>query len=71
MAHRGELLTQAADKIKTFSGLDSALEKAESSSLESTLPVTVGSVQTLCRKSRLNQFPEDYFQTIIVDSDIM
>ena len=67
MAHRGELLTQAADKIKTFSGLDSALEKAESSSLGSTLPVTVGSVQTLCRKSRLNQFPEDYFQTIIVD----
>lgn len=67
MAHRGELLTQAADKIKAFSGLDSALEKAESTSLNSMFPVTVGSVQTLCRRNRLDLFPKDYFQTIIVD----
>ncbi len=67
MAHRGELLIQAADKIRAFSGLESALEKAESTSLGSMFPVTVGSVQTLCRESRLNQFPADHFQTIIVD----
>jgi len=33
MAHRGELLTQAADKLKAASGIDSVLEKAESTSL--------------------------------------
>ena len=67
MAHRGELLNQAADKIKQVTGLDSALEKAESTSLGSLFPVTVGSVQSLCRKSRLEPFPGDYFGTIIVD----
>ena len=38
MAHRGELLTQAADKLKAATGLDSVLEKAESSSLGSIFP---------------------------------
>ena len=67
MAHREELLTQAADKIKRVTGLDSAVEKTESSSLGSLFPVTVGSVQTLCRERRLNRFSPDHFQTIIVD----
>ena len=31
MAHRGELLDQAADKLRIASGLDSVLETAESS----------------------------------------
>lgn len=67
MAHREELLNQAADKIKTVTGLDSAVEKAESTSLGSVFPVTVGSVQTLCRERRLSRFAPDHFQTIIVD----
>lgn len=67
MAHRGELLDQAADKLKEASGLDSVLEKAESTSLGSFLPVTVGSVQSLAQKKRLARFPNDYFQDIIVD----
>lgn len=67
MAHRGELLTQAADKLKAASGLDSVLEKAESSSLGSFIPVTVGSVQSLAQEKRLARFPGDYFQDIIVD----
>ncbi|MCD8021495.1 MAG: DEAD/DEAH box helicase [Lachnospiraceae bacterium] len=67
MAHRGELLTQAADKLRTASGLDSVLEKAESSSLGSFIPVTVGSVQSLAQEKRLARFPQDYFQDIIVD----
>lgn len=50
MAHRGELLTQAADKLKSATGLDSVLEKAESTSLGSFVPVTVGSVQSLCQE---------------------
>lgn len=67
MAHRGELLTQASDKLKEASGLDSVLEKAESSSLGSFVPVTVGSVQSLCQEKRLDRFPQDYFQDIVVD----
>lgn len=67
MAHRGELLTQAADKLKSATGLESVLEKAESSSLGSSIPVTVGSVQSLAQEKRLARFPSDYFQDIIVD----
>ena len=67
MAHRRELLDQAADKLKEASGLDSVLEKAESTSLGSFLPVTVGSVQSLAQEKRLARFPNDYFQDIIVD----
>lgn len=67
LAHRGELLSQAADKLKDAFGIDSALEKAESSSLGSMFPVTVGSVQTLCQDRRLARFPSDYFSDVIVD----
>lgn len=67
MAHRGELLDQAADKLRQASGLDSVLEKADSSCLGSSLPVTVGSVQSLAQEKRLARFPTDYFQDIIVD----
>ena len=67
LAHRGELLDQAADKLKKTTGLNSAMEKAESSCLGSWFRVVVGSVQTLMREKRLGQFPEDYFNTIIID----
>lgn len=67
MAHRGELLEQAADKLKEAAGLDCVIEKAESSSLGSFIPVTVGSVQSLCQPYRLSRFPHDYYQDIIVD----
>ena len=67
MAHRGELLDQAADKVKQVTGLDCAYEKAGASSLGSWMPVTVGSVQSLCQEKRLQQFPQDYFKTIVVD----
>lgn len=67
LAHRGELLDQAADKIRKTTGLGCAVEKAEQSCQGSWFRVTVGSVQTLMRDKRLNTFPEDYFTTIIVD----
>lgn len=67
MAHRGELLTQAADKLKMLTGLDAAFEQGENRSLGSFFPVTVGSVQSLCQEKRLSMFPKDYFQDIIVD----
>lgn len=67
LAHRGELLDQAADKIYRSTGLRCSVEKAEETCLRSWFRVTVGSVQTLMREKRLRQFPADYFQTIIID----
>lgn len=67
LAHRGELLEQAADKIAKSTGLGCATEKAEESCLGSWFRVTIGSVQSLMRETRLSRFPEDYFDTIIID----
>lgn len=67
LAHRGELLAQASDKIGAATGLRCAVEKAESSCLDSWFRVVVGSVQSLSRPSRLAQFEEDYFSAVIVD----
>ena len=67
LAHRGELLEQAADKIARATGLKCATEKAEESCLGSWYRITVGSVQSLMRTTRLSRFPEDYFNTIIID----
>ena len=67
LAHRGELLEQAADKIGKSTGLGCATEKAEESCLGSWFRITVGSVQSLMREKRLSRFPEDYFDTIIID----
>ena len=67
LAHRGELLEQAADKIAKATGLGCATEKAERSCLGSWFRITVGSVQSLMRETRLSRFPEDYFNTIIID----
>jgi superfamily II DNA or RNA helicase len=67
LAHRGELLEQAADKILKFTGLMCATEKAEESCLGSWYRITVGSVQSLQREKRLEQFDSDYFDAIIID----
>lgn len=67
LAHRGELLEQAADKIKKSTGLECAVEKAEESCLNSWYRITVGSVQSLMREKRLNQFDKHHFDTIIID----
>ena len=67
LAHRGELLEQAAEKIKSTTGLVCATEKAEQTSIDSWYRITVGSVQTLQRQKRLDQFAPDWFGTIIID----
>ena len=67
LAHRGELLDQAADKIGKATGLGCSVEKAERTSVGEWFRVTVGSVQTMMRPSRLDRFPRDWFDAIIVD----
>ncbi|MCI8274914.1 MAG: DEAD/DEAH box helicase [Lachnospiraceae bacterium] len=67
LAHRGELLAQAADKILRATNLGCAVEKAKETCLGSWFSIVVGSVQTLARPKRLEAFPEDHFGTIIID----
>lgn len=67
LAHRGELLEQASDKLQKATGLHSAIEKAEQTCKGSWYRVVVGSVQTLMREKRLSSFDSNYFDTIIID----
>ena len=52
LAHRGELLEQAADKIAKTTELGCATEKAEESCMGSWFRIVVGSVQTMMREKR-------------------
>lgn len=56
LAHREELLQQASDKLKMVTGLETALEKAQSSALDSDKMVVVASVQTLSKQNRLMKY---------------
>lgn len=67
LAHPGELLEQAADKLIKATGLKCAVEKAEESCLGSWYRVVVGSVQSMTRETRLSRFKENYFDVIVVD----
>lgn len=67
LAHRGELLEQAADKLEKSTGLRTATEKAQETSIGSWFRVVVGSIQTMMREKRLKKFPKDFFDTIIID----
>jgi len=67
LAHRSELIEQAAATLESF-GLDCSTEQAESriSFLENHHVITA-SVSSLSQKDRLKQFPADYFSLIITD----
>lgn len=67
LAHRGELLEQAADKIIKTTGLQCSTEKAEETCIGSWFRIVVGSIQSLQRETRLKKFDKNYFDTIIVD----
>lgn len=65
LAHRDELITQAADKIgQVAPGLGIGVVKAEADDYDAQ--VVVASVQTLCRPERLDRIGRD-FTTIVVD----
>ena len=67
LAHREELLNQAAEKIETLTGCMTALEKGTQTSVHSMAPITIASVQTLSRENRLQAFEPDHFDTVIID----
>lgn len=67
LAHRGELLDQARDKIAKVTGLACSVERASETSIGTWESITVGSVQTLMRDNRLNAMDPDRFGAIVVD----
>ena len=71
LAHRGELLQQAIDKLKAATGIVAGLEKAETTSDvtydEPPYTVVVGSVQSMKSEKRLKRFAPDEFSLIVID----
>jgi len=66
IAHRAELLEQAADKFESITGIRPELEKAESTTVGSWCNAVVGSVQSFNEK-RLAKFSPTDFSHIIID----
>lgn len=65
LAHRDELISQAADKIgQVAPGLSVGIVRAADNDVDAQ--VVVGSVQTLCLPHRLEQLTPD-FNTVVVD----
>lgn len=67
LAHRDELLQQAADKLKFATGLDADFEKAELTAVNSDKRIVIGSIQTLNNDKRLNAYAQNAFSLIIID----
>lgn len=71
LAHRGELLQQAIDKLRAATGIEAGLEKAEETSVvacdEIPYTVVVGSVQSMKSQRRLDRFSHDEFSLVVVD----
>ena len=66
LAHRDELIRQAADKLQRATDLFCGIEKAGETSRPEDL-VVVGSVQSMMRDNRLARFTKDAFDYIICD----
>jgi superfamily II DNA or RNA helicase len=66
LAHRDELISQAADKVERVTGVRAEREKAKDfASMDAQ--IVVGSIQTLVKLKRLERWPKDHFALVIVD----
>lgn len=65
LAHREELIEQAADKINKATGLVATVEKAERKA-DKTSPVVVASIQTM-QGDRLASWDQDHFGLVVCD----
>lgn len=65
LAHREELVNQAADKIQTATGLEVSIERADQRGSRDT-PVVVGSIQTMQGK-RLEGWEPNHFGLLVCD----
>lgn len=66
LAHREELLEQAANKMFMFNNIEHTIIKSGHDT-DMDKMFYVGSVQSLYRKEYLERFPSDWFSLIIVD----
>lgn len=66
LAHRGELLQQAADKLKRATGLGAAVEKAAETAEGTWYQVTVASVQSM-NPRRLERIAPTEYTHIVID----
>lgn len=66
LAHRGELLDQAAARLRQ-AGLTVDREQASSHACGTRTDVVVGSVQTMCREKRLKEWETDAFSVVVID----
>lgn len=72
LAHRGELIEQAADRLSHMCGCPAEIEKAQrrygdvGGAVGGDLPLCVASVQTL-QGERLERFPLESFKLLVVD----
>ncbi|MCS6245804.1 MAG: DEAD/DEAH box helicase [Opitutus sp.] len=66
LAHREELLSQAADKLTRATGI---VAETECGTRQASLAaqVVVASVQTLMGEKRLSRWPRDHFNLVVVD----
>lgn len=74
LAHREELITQAADKIRAVTGIECAIEMADSRAMEDGFrraPVVVSSIQTQNAgrgdRRRMHRFRNDHPWFVVVD----
>lgn len=67
LAHRGELLNQAQDKLTKATGLQSAREQAGQFAVDSWYSVIVASIDTLRQDKRLEMWGASAFTHIIID----
>lgn len=74
LAHREELITQAADKIRRVTGLDAQVEMGEQKVQDmfgAMPPVVVSTVQTHCAggdgAGRMSKFAPDDFGLVVID----
>ena len=71
LAHRGELLEQAIDKLYKATGIRAGMEKAEITADvdfdDMPYTVVVGSVQSMSRPQRLRKFGQTEFSLVVID----
>lgn len=67
LAHRGELITQAAEQVEICSGIVPGIEKAHQNCHLEKPPIVIGSVQSMCDLDRLAKWDSDFFKFIVVD----
>lgn len=68
IAHRDELIRQAAEKIMAITGETVAIEMGKENGHDLYgAKITVGSIQTLARTNRRHRYHPDHFSLIIID----